>query len=97
MNADLNLAEILYDTGEVRYRYSRHLAADGKRWIRHGLFRAYHKNGNLASEGHYQQGTEEGLWRDYHENGRIAAEGYYEGGQEVGAWKHWNDRGEIEA
>lgn len=93
MKADLNIAEIPYDTGEIRYRYSRYMSEDGTRWIRHGLFRAYHQNGALASEGHYVDGAEEGLWRDFHENGQIAAEGRYEKGKEVGAWRYWNADG----
>src|SRR5262245_55641160 len=96
MNEELNIAEILYETGQIKQRYSRYLSRDGSRWMRHGLFRAYHRNGSLASEGNYAHGTEEGLWRAYHENGRLAAEGYYEGGKEVGEWKTWNDKGERE-
>ena len=57
---DLIIAEIPYDTGEVRLRYARYLSDDGTRWIRHGLFRSYHLNGNLASEGTYLDGAEEG-------------------------------------
>lgn len=94
MDADLNIAEIPWEDGGIRFRYMRYLSADGKRWIRHGLFRAYHRNGTLASEGNYEHGLEQGLWRDYHENGQLAAEGAYSAGEEVGRWRYWNDRGE---
>lgn len=87
---NLNIAEIPFDTGELHYRYSRYLAADEKKWIRHGLFTAYHKNGQLASEGNYVHGVEHGIWRDFHENGEIAAEGNYENGKEIGEWRYWN-------
>jgi antitoxin component YwqK of YwqJK toxin-antitoxin module len=93
MSNELNIAEIPYETGEIRFRYSRYMASDGSKWIRHGLFRAYHKNGTLASEGNYVDGLENGVWRDYHENGRLAAEGTYEKGQEVGLWKYWDGNG----
>ncbi|WP_084187244.1 toxin-antitoxin system YwqK family antitoxin [Andreprevotia chitinilytica] len=93
MVGDLSIAEILYETGEMCFRYSRYKASDGSRWIRHGLFRAYHQNGNLASEGHYADGKEHGPWRDYHENGQVAAEGQYENGQETGEWKFWDADG----
>lgn len=89
----LHLAETPYDSGELRYRYECIPSDDGSRWIRHGLFQAYHKNGNLASEGRYEQGAEEGLWRDYHENGLLAAEGHYHLGKEQGLWRTWNDDG----
>lgn len=93
MAIDLSSAEIPYDSGEIRFRYSRYISEDGTRWIRHGVFRTYHRNGALASEGTYVDGFENGLWRDFHENGQLAAEGYYERGQETGEWKYWNADG----
>lgn len=94
---DLEIAEIPYDSGDIHFRYARYLSADGTRWIRHGLYRAYHRNGSLASEGHYVDGAEHGLWRDYHENGQLAAEGHYESGAEVGLWKYWDADGAVTA
>lgn len=91
--ADLNIAEILYESGEVHYRYTRYMSDDGSRWLRHGLFRAYHPDGTLASEGHYVDGLEDGPWRDFHANGNVAAEGFYEQGKEVGTWKFWHEDG----
>jgi antitoxin component YwqK of YwqJK toxin-antitoxin module len=96
MEADLNIAVIPYDTGEVHYRYARYLSSDGTRWIRHGLFRAYHRNGVLASEGNYVDGLEEGLWCDFHENGQLAARGTYAAGQEKDDWVYWNSDGAID-
>ena len=90
---NLDIAEIPHENGIVHFKYSRYLSDDGKRWVRHGLFLAYHKNGTLASEGSYVHGLEHGLWRDYHENGRMAAEGLYEGGVEIGDWHYWNADG----
>ena len=93
MNADLNIAEIPYDTGEIRFRYARVMAGDGSRWIRHGLFCEYHRNGQVIAEGKYENGKETGLWREYYENGQLAAEGHYENGQEAGEWRYWNPDG----
>ncbi len=95
--ADLEIAEILYESGAVRFRYARHKSADGTRWIRHGLFVAYHENGKAKSEGTYDEGTEHGLWRDFFENGQLAAEGHYDHGNEVGEWKYWNSDGTLES
>lgn len=95
--ADLNIAEISHENGELRFRYERKLSPDGTRWIRHGLFVAYHPSGVRASEGRYQEGAEQGLWRDYHENGQLAAEGQYDGGAQVGQWRFWNTDGQPEA
>ena len=92
---DLHIAEIPFEDGGIQLRYGRKLSPDGSRWIREGLFRAYHPNGSLASEGTYLDGVEDGVWRDYHDNGQIAAEGEYSQGVEVGVWRYWNADGSI--
>jgi antitoxin component YwqK of YwqJK toxin-antitoxin module len=91
--SELHIAQIPFEDGSIRYRYARRMAPDGTRWIREGLFQAFHPNGALASEGTYRDGHEEGLWRDFHENGQLAAEGSYEAGVEVGEWRFWLDDG----
>jgi antitoxin component YwqK of YwqJK toxin-antitoxin module len=93
----LQIAEIPYESGQVHLRYFRYLSTDGSKWIRHGLFRAFHENGALASEGEYEHGQENGLWRDYHSNGQIAAEGHYANGAESGPWRYWDAAGRTEA
>ena len=90
---DLDIAEIPYEDGATHYRYVRYMSEDKTRWIRHGLFLAYHPNGALASEGTYVDGQEHGLWTDYHPNGQMAARGYYENGKEVDGWEFWNADG----
>ncbi|WP_322095088.1 toxin-antitoxin system YwqK family antitoxin [Paraburkholderia bannensis] len=93
---DLNIAEIPHESGGIKFRYSRMMSADKTRWIRHGLFSAFHENGVLASEGHYAHGKEEGVWRDFHENGQLAAEGTYLGGEQSGLWRYWSADGAEE-
>ncbi|WGG48126.1 toxin-antitoxin system YwqK family antitoxin [Rugamonas sp. DEMB1] len=90
---DLNIAEIPYLSGKLKCRYGRYLSDDGKKWIRHGLYREHHENGELASEGTYMNGVEHGEWRDYYPNGQLAAEGLYEQGIEVGRWRYWDQDG----
>ncbi|WP_316154950.1 hypothetical protein [Cupriavidus sp. BIC8F] len=95
--ADLEIAEIRYENGGVKYRYSRYLASDGSRWIRHGPFVAYGEDGTVVSEGTYDHGVEHGSWKDFHPNGRIAASGEYDRGHEVGTWKYWDADGQPES
>ena len=92
----LHIAEILYESGAIKFRYARRMSEDGTRWIRHGPFVAYHEDGGIASEGQYVDGAEEGLWRDYHENGTLAAEGEYRSAKEHGEWQFWNADGTVE-
>lgn len=92
----LYIAEIPYETGELHFRYSRKMSVDGTKWIREGYFASYYKNGNISSEGIYEEGLEEGYWKDYHENGKLAAEGYYKKGKEVGTWRFYDVNGKLE-
>ena len=87
-SGELSIAEIPFKSGSLQYRFARYLADDGERWIRHGLFQAYHENGNLASEGSYHHGVETGHWRDFHQDGRLAAVGTYIEGKEADDWKY---------
>lgn len=96
IDAELNIAEIPYESGAIRFRYARVMAPDRTRWIRHGLFVAYHENGTVASEGQYVDGKEDGPWRDLHPNGQPAAEGRYSAGRQVGAWRFWKPDGTQE-
>lgn len=97
MNSDtLYIAEIPYENGTIRFRYSRIMSKDGTQWIRHGLYKEYHPNGVLASEGEYEYGKETGLWKDYHDNGQLAATGEYKDGMEVGIWQYWDKAGNQE-
>jgi len=93
IEAHLNIAEIPYESGAIRFRYARVMAPDRTHWIRHGLFVEYHENGTVISEGQYAAGKEDGLWRDFHPNGQLASEGCYRAGKEVGVWRFWNPAG----
>ena len=95
--SDLHIAEIPYESGAIRFRYSRYMSADGSTWIRHGLFRAYHEDGSLASEGNYEHGHEHGRWHDYHPNGQLAASGDFAHGAVIGAWQYWLPDGSHES
>ena len=94
--ADLNLAEVLYESGAVHFRYARVLSQDGQRWLRHGLYIEYSPTGAIISEGEYFSGQEHGPWRDFYPNGQLAAQGTYEHGSEAGDWRYWNEHGEEE-
>jgi antitoxin component YwqK of YwqJK toxin-antitoxin module len=90
IDADLNIAEIPYDSGGIKFRYARVMSSDRTRWILHGFFLAYHVNGAVASEGQFADGKEDGLWRDFHSNGQVGSEGHYRSGKEVGVRRFWN-------
>jgi antitoxin component YwqK of YwqJK toxin-antitoxin module len=86
----LFIAEIPYESGAIRFRYSRILSEVGTRWIRvrgieHGVCRDYYPNGVLAAEGKYHEGKEHGLWRFWSEDGREERACIYRNGVETDA------------
>lgn len=93
---ELNIAEIPFESGIIRFRYVRYLSIEKNKWIKHGLYCAYYPSGNLASEGTFKDGYEEGLWKDFHENGQLAAEGMYKQGKKIGLWRYWDSNGKLE-
>src|SRR5690349_10194473 len=93
MSAEIEIAEFPYQSGKVKFRFARYLSRDGSHWIRHGQFQAFYENGQIASEGQYDQGKESGLWRNFHENGQVAVEGSYQEGKKVGEWRYWDASG----
>lgn len=91
----LQIAEKTDEHGVMRYRYTYYFSEEQGERVRHGLFTAYHANGNMASEGLYEHGLEQGLWRDFHENGKLAAQGYYVDGKQNDGWVFWHEDGSL--
>jgi antitoxin component YwqK of YwqJK toxin-antitoxin module len=92
----LDIVEIPYESGELKFRYARKMSVDGSRWIRDGLFQSYYQNGQVSSEGHYNDGLEVGQWTTYHENGQLASRGNYHNGLEADGWEYWDVDGRSE-
>lgn len=84
----LERVEIHYETGELRFRYSCYLSPDTVRWVFHGQFTKFYKNGRAAITGKYYDGFEDGEWQEYHEDGSLAAEGSYELGEKKPGWRY---------
>ena len=60
-----------------------------------GLWRAYHQNGQLKSEGKYTAGLKEGLHKEWEENGILSVEGYYANGKANGLMKWYHEKGHL--
>ena len=60
-----------------------------------GLWREYHKNGQLKSEGNYVAGLKDGLHKEWENNGVLLLEGYYTKGKANGLMKWFHERGHL--
>jgi hypothetical protein len=84
-----------YNTGAALYQGEQALA-DGK-WVRHGLWRAWHSDGKPWEEGAYHDGEEDGPWRWWYEDGTPLATGTFERGRHVGGWTYYHSSGQVMA
>ena len=55
----------------------------------------WHDNGQMMSEGHYENGRQTGRWVRWHDNGQMMSEGHYENGRQTGQWVSWHDNGQM--
>jgi antitoxin component YwqK of YwqJK toxin-antitoxin module len=84
-------------TGEIDF-YPNHLkkteghVLDGKK---HGLWKAWYKDGTKWSEGYFQHDLNHGRHTVWHENGQKFYEGDYIVGQRSGIWKFWAEDGRL--
>lgn len=62
---------------------------------RDGLWYAYHKNGNVQTMAHYENGVENGTYVVYHENGNVYYTGQYKAGKRVGTWYFFDENEKL--
>ncbi|RAV27891.1 SH3 domain-containing protein [Sinomicrobium soli] len=60
---------------------------------RHGLWRAYYKNGDLRAVGIYQDGKKEGKWKMYNREKKLLAEGHFQRNVPDGSWAWYDEKG----
>ncbi len=61
--------------------------------IRHGSYNAWHVNGQLRTQGEYDQGKAVGDFVWWHPNGQVAIRGSYKNGKHQGKWQWWHENG----
>jgi len=62
-------------------------------FVKHGLFREWHKNGRKKVVGQYTDGKRHGPWREWYRSGQPSLEGHYTHGEQTGRWLRWHTDG----
>jgi hypothetical protein len=62
--------------------------------VRHGWFKSWYENSQVASEGDYREGLKQGRWNYYYENGQKRLEAGYQDDKKQGTWVFWGRNGE---
>ena len=70
---------------EVTYRSNK----------RYGLYKYFHKNGQLKEEGNYTNDEKDGKFKEYYSNGQLKAEGNWKNDKEDGTIKHYHENGQL--
>lgn len=62
--------------------------------VRHGWFRSWYENSQVASEGDYREGLKQGRWIYYYSDGQKRLEAGYQDDKKQGIWVFWGRNGE---
>ncbi|WP_168210541.1 AgmX/PglI C-terminal domain-containing protein [Persicimonas caeni] len=60
----------------------------------HGPYRYWSAEGQLLTDGHYEDGLRHGAWTEWYQNGQKRFEGRYAHGERVGKFTHWRSDGQ---
>ena len=83
-----------YDDGSALYEGTQIESVDGD-WVRHGVWNAWHENGQPWERGAYADGLEDGPWDWWYENGNPMSSGVFRDGERVGPWSWWYPDGQL--
>ena len=63
--------------------------------LRHGPYKEWRENGQLATDFTYRLGVKDGLQRTWFKNGTLRSEETWRDGQPAGAFRHWHGNGQL--
>ncbi len=81
-----------YENGQVKER--RNFDENGSFT---GVFKSYHDNGHLKSEGQYENGAMDGKWKFFFKSGNIKEIIFYKNNVENGPFIEYHENGKIAA
>ncbi len=65
-------------------------------FIKNGLIREYHRNGQIKHEAFYINDKIDGVSRGWFDNGQLEYEHFYKNGIRIRVWKNWYRSGKIQ-
>jgi antitoxin component YwqK of YwqJK toxin-antitoxin module len=82
------IVETYYRNGNIRERYYQD--NDGRKY---GPYIYFYNNGQLQSQGPYDNDKRSGLWRYWYDNGQLELEEHYDNGKKSGLRREWYHSG----
>jgi len=83
-----------YDESDTKLKES-FMVLEGNRNILDGKYMSYYQNGNIKSEGFYQNNDPIGYWNYYYEGGKLKMRGQLKGNSNFGMWKYYYENGQL--
>ncbi len=88
---DYDTVQTVWPNGHLQEWYTRASFSGNERgFVKHGQYRSWHENGQLAEEGRYEWGAQDGVWIIWAENGQRLAEATYRKGVLHGRSISWH-------
>jgi antitoxin component YwqK of YwqJK toxin-antitoxin module len=82
---------------EIQYypNHNKFYEGEFKNNRKNGSWTVWYQNGNIWSEGFYDNGLDDGKRTGYYETGKKHFEGRYKKGKMTGTWKFWDEKGVL--
>ena len=85
--------EEFYTNGQLKNRTNYQSINDGGK--KHGLFEAYHENGQLRMKRNFKDGEPHGLSEEYFKNGQLYRKDPFKGGKWHGLQESYDENGQL--
>ncbi|NQU48244.1 MAG: toxin-antitoxin system YwqK family antitoxin [Planctomycetes bacterium] len=95
-SSDQTQVKVAWEDGTPRLEYEIQQES-GKDPVRHGDFKRWFQNGELAEKGKYRNGVKSGTWFTYYESGDVKSSGKYNKDNQKGAWKFYYPSKQLKA
>ena len=83
-----------YPDGSTRAEYSFYVDKTTQEQVKHGPYVLYYKDGQIQSEGTYEDGLQTGIQTEYYENGIKKEDQFYRIGQPDSTWTTYSETGQ---
>ena len=83
-----------YPDGSTRAEYSFYVDKTTQQQVKQGPYVSYYKDGQIQSEGTYEDGLQVVIWTEYYENGIKKEDQFYRIGQPESTWTTYSEAGQ---
>lgn len=83
-----------FEEGDTRIKET-FMVLESNKNVLDGKYMSFYQNGNIKSEGFYQNNNPTGYWNYYYEGGKLKMRGQLKGNSNYGLWKYYYENGQL--